>query len=289
MLQVSQNAEDLVISEEVGSQKQYEKMYRHPEWPGGSSGVTGGIGYDFGYVLKDTIAHDWAVLPSNMVGLLQSVAGLKGQPAHAALVSVKSVDISWEQAIYVFDDTDKPKYLNELDRVLPNCSKLDPNCVGALWSLTYNRGASFNADGDRFKEMRAIKAHMVAEQYDKIPAEFRSMKRLWNNGLVGRREREARLFERGLAIMSGEHSETSAPRVVTRTEQIKRNAAATGTIAGGASGTTAQVAPLQVTATSSHHAMLVVSAIVIAFVVGFIAITYIGRHKRLPKADPMST
>jgi hypothetical protein len=49
--------------------------------------------------------------------------------------------------------------------------------------------------------MRAIKECVSLKQFAGIPAQFRSMKRLWpsTSGLPGRREREAVLFEQGLA------------------------------------------------------------------------------------------
>jgi GH24 family phage-related lysozyme (muramidase) len=70
-------------------------------------------------------------------------------------------------------------------------------------SLVFNRGASFSRPGDRFREMRAIKAHMAGEAFGKIPSELRSMKRLWpdSSGLRRRREDEARLFEEGLTTV----------------------------------------------------------------------------------------
>jgi hypothetical protein len=47
----------------------------------------------------------------------------------------------------------------------------------------------------------AIKNDMDRSDFASIPGEFRSMKRLWPTvpGLQKRREREGRLFERGLA------------------------------------------------------------------------------------------
>lgn len=286
MLQVSQNAEDLVIAEEVGSRQQFEKKYRHPEWPGGASGVTVAIGYDLGYATKERVASDWANVPQQITAL-QSVTGLKGGSAQAALPSVRSqIDISYEQAIHVFDNLDKPRWIATVDHAVPNCSKLDPNCLGALWSLAYNRGASFNLAGDRYAEMRAIKAHMIAEDFDKIPGEFRSMKRLWNNGLVGRREREAKLFERGLSIMRGGHIEETAPKVATRTEQVKRNAVNASAATGAATGTATGVAPTPVK-TSDHHGYFVGAAVVIGLVLGFAVVMYVGRHRILPKADPV--
>jgi GH24 family phage-related lysozyme (muramidase) len=79
-----------------------------------------------------------------------------------------------------------------------------PDRLGALVSLTYNRGASYDTPGARYKEMRNIKSHMTAEDFERIPGDIRAMKRLWPGvaGLRKRREREARLFEQGFAALS---------------------------------------------------------------------------------------
>ena len=51
------------------------------------------------------------------------------------------------------------------------------------------------------QEMRDIRDAVAAGRFNDIPAALRAMKRLWpeGNGLRGRREREAKLFEEGLA------------------------------------------------------------------------------------------
>lgn len=81
---------------------------------------------------------------------------------------------------------------------------MPPLCFGVLVSLVYNRGSrmtdSPKAPGDR-AEMRAIRDAVAGGQFAVIPAQLRSMQRLWpiGNGLRDRREREAKLFELGLA------------------------------------------------------------------------------------------
>jgi hypothetical protein len=51
------------------------------------------------------------------------------------------------------------------------------------------------------KEMRDIRDAVAAGRINDIPAALRAMKRLWpeGNGLRDRRDREAKLFEEGLA------------------------------------------------------------------------------------------
>lgn len=205
-LRSSQAAIDLIVMEEVSSQATYQKLYQHPEWPGGASGVTIGIGYDCGYSTPAVIAADWGdKLPAVMVKALEDVAGIQGSPAHSHAAALHGVvTVPWDAAMAVFQERDMPKWEQIVAHALPNTGKLAPDCFGALVSLSYNRGASFSAAGDRFMEMRGIRMLMGAQQFDRIPDEFRSMKRLWPNmvGLRNRRDHEADLFVKGLAAMA---------------------------------------------------------------------------------------
>jgi GH24 family phage-related lysozyme (muramidase) len=201
---ISQAAIDLIVDEEVSGKAAYEKMYRHPEWPGGASGVTIGIGYDLGYGSDDDIRRDWGgKVPDEMLELMVKCAGSTGYEAKTLLPKVKGgIDISWDAAMTVFLVHDIPKFYDQCKAQLPNFEALSLDCRGALVSLAYNRGASFSKAGDRYSEMRAIKDAMARKAFGNIPAQFRSMKRLWDSqsmrGLVLRREHEAQLFERGL-------------------------------------------------------------------------------------------
>ena len=62
-------------------------------------------------------------------------------------------------------------------------------------SLVFNRGMAMK--GESRKEMLAIKGLVPDKNYPAIAAQLRSMKRLWDktSGLVGRREKEAKLVE----------------------------------------------------------------------------------------------
>jgi len=203
-MEISQAAFDLIVKEEVSGRAYYEKKYRHPEWPGGQSGITIAIGYDIGYATPAKLRADWYDrLGASMYSLLLPCCGVRGAAAQAKLASVKAVDVPWDQAIAVFMQRDLPDWISKCRSALPNFDMLPADCRGALVSLAYNRGASFTIPESqdktgRYREMRAIRQHMTAQEFDRIPGEFRSMKRLWDNGLVGRREREAKLFEKGL-------------------------------------------------------------------------------------------
>lgn len=200
---ISQKAFDLIVEFEVSSEQIYERKYRAPVWPQGQSGVTIGIGYDVGYATVPMLHADWdAAVPAPMVRALETAIGVRGASAKAVAASLRgSVDVPFAAAIVVHKTKVIPRWVGLAEGRLPNTGLLNPDSLGALVSLIYNRGASFDLLGDRYTEMRAIKSHMKARALARIPAEFRSMKRLWPNvpGLQARREREARLFEAGLA------------------------------------------------------------------------------------------
>jgi hypothetical protein len=201
---ISQEAFDLIVGFEVSSRKAYEAAYRRPERPGGQSGITIGIGYDCGYSSAAVIRADWAgKIPDAMVAVLCSVAGLQGDAAQRQLSRVRPlIDVPWGAALDVFSNVSIPKYLRSTVAGLPNFEELSPTCKGVLLSLVYNRGASFSQPGQRYLEMRNIRALMAAKKFASIPSEFRKMKRLWTTpsvrGVAIRREQEARMFESGL-------------------------------------------------------------------------------------------
>jgi len=101
MIRSSQAAVDLIVMEEVSSKKTYEAKYTHPEWPGGASGVTIGIGYDVGYSTPTIVQGDWGnKLPVAMVAALGSVVGIVGSPAASHAHELRNVvTVPWEAAI----------------------------------------------------------------------------------------------------------------------------------------------------------------------------------------------
>jgi uncharacterized protein (TIGR02594 family) len=200
---ISDEAFNLIVECEVTSRQVYDKKYRAPEWPGLSSGITIGIGYDVGYATEKQLAGDWGgVVDEAILRALRPALGVTGTKAHELLPSVRGrVDIPWEAALQVHRTKVMPRWVATVERSLPNAGRLPPDCLGALVSLTYNRGASFGKDGDRYREMRAIKECMASGDFASIPGHIRSMSRLWPNaaGLRRRRDREAALFDKGLS------------------------------------------------------------------------------------------
>jgi hypothetical protein len=213
----SQRAILLIVTEEDGDQNYYLKTEEHFSWPGGASGPTVGIGYDCGYSSAAQINADWApFIGAARAQILASAAGLTGATAHQWVASHgNAITITWAESMAQFSGHELPKWEAITTEHLPNTDKLSGDSFGALVSLTYNRGPSYDLPGNRCLEMRNIKAHMAAQQFDLIPNEFLSMRRLWPVGkdLWNRRTHEALLFRDGL--ISAAPAPTPAPAPAT--------------------------------------------------------------------------
>ena len=200
---ISGRAFDLIVMLEVTNQATYERSYSRPTWPRGASGVTIGIGYDVGYVSKNLLWDDWKnAIPDVMITALEPAIGVTGPDADQLVHDLGgSVDVPWSAAISVHRGKVIPKWVALTERALPNTNALSADSLGALVSLAYNRGASFNSKGPRYAEMRAIKDDMGSRTFPDVPTQIRKMKRLWPTvkGLRIRRDLEAQLFQDGLA------------------------------------------------------------------------------------------
>jgi hypothetical protein len=200
---IAQRAVDFIVRQEVTSPAYYERHYRKPEWPGGASGITIACGYDLGYATATKVQNDWAHLVSaDMLAVMMSCCGVKGNAARALLPKVKDkIDIPWSAALEVFQNRDIPQWTAVVQKTVPNTTKVSALCLGMLVATAYNRGAAgFTAGGDRYRELRAIRADMAASSFTHVASEFRSMTRLWPNmrGLRDRYTETAKLWEEGL-------------------------------------------------------------------------------------------
>ena len=194
---------------EISSPAYYRQALQSPVWPGGRSGVTGGIGYDFGYESAEDIRAEWGpFLAATDVERLVGCCGKVGPLAPIVLPSVQHIVIPLEAAVTVFKEVSVPKYLQMTLAAFPGAADLPADCLGALLSLVYNRGSSLSLADDRRREMRQI-AKCLPTHADLVPDLIRSMKRLWEDaqghalpgdgGLLKRRDTEADLFADGLA------------------------------------------------------------------------------------------
>lgn len=201
---ISDAAFNLILAEEVSDKNYYEKRLMGFDWPGGASGPTVGIGFDCGYnnVASVHAAWDGYISPA-AVSQLCRAAGRQGSAAGLwSRANRNAVSIPWTTAVKQFRERTVPKWEDTTRSFLPNCHKLSPDSFGALVSLTFNRGPSYNNEGSRYAEMRAIKKAMTSQDFDAIPDYLRAMARLWPTmrGLQLRRNHEADLFLAGLSV-----------------------------------------------------------------------------------------
>lgn len=201
-MDISDKAFNYIVEQEDSNEAYYTKFYQHFDWPEGASGPTVGIGYDCGYVTVDECKQDWdGIISEEAISTLSGACGFRAGSACAFVQRNRNtVTITWDQALKEFREREIPKWMTRLTNAVPNCDCLSGDSVGALLSLVYNRGCSFDLPGPRYAEMRAIKMYMLTKEFDKIPGEFLSMRRLWPRGgdLWNRRTTESQLFANGL-------------------------------------------------------------------------------------------
>ena len=214
---VSKDAYAFIVRWETGGRPFYEqKIKGRPIWPGYSSGITIGCGYDLGYHTMQEFQSDWGTrIPATDISRLAVAIGFKTvEPGRDAKVVrakelvqlLNDVMIGWDTAIAQFDESKMPNLVGQLERALPNLEKLHAHSYGALLSLVFNRGTPFKNAGPRYTEMVEIRRLMedgTKSSFEKIPDQFRSMVRIWGagSGLAQRRLGEAELFTKGLREM----------------------------------------------------------------------------------------
>jgi GH24 family phage-related lysozyme (muramidase) len=180
----------------------HEGLNQPAKWPGGSSGITIGIGYDLGHVTVDQFESDWGELLSpSHVQRLKAAVGLRGIRARNRAQQFSDIFIKRADSEKVFLNRTIPLYQLKAQQALPGIQTLPIDAQGALVSLVYNRGTSMVDDSpkDRRREMRAIRDAVARRDLRDIAKQLRSMKRLWVGknlgGLLRRRDAEAELVE----------------------------------------------------------------------------------------------
>ncbi|MDE1170918.1 MAG: hypothetical protein PW734_06895 [Verrucomicrobium sp.] len=191
---LSKAGHQLILDYEVGGGRSYyDRFLQRPSWPGESSGVTIGVGYDLSTVEPDIIREDWHDIPSNPLDRLVATQPFHGPSAKPKAAQVADILVSWSLALDVFDRVDVTRFWFVTRRAFPGFDRLRPNAQAALVSLVFNRGPGMS--GPARREMRAIRDAVPREDYDEIARQMRTMKRLWPDsaGLRVRRDAEASL------------------------------------------------------------------------------------------------
>ena len=199
---LSDQGRKLLLDYEVGGgEPYYRKFLSRPTWPGESSGVTIGIGWDAGYNTESQLLEAWSTLADSSIELLKGAIGIRGESARLWLSSrpaVRDLEIPWEKALEVFERITVPRSYLQTMRIYPQAETLPAPARDALLSLVFNRGRALS--GDRRAEMLGIQNCLRDGRTHDVPELIRSMKRLWpdTTQLQRRRDAEAALFESAL-------------------------------------------------------------------------------------------
>jgi hypothetical protein len=178
-------------------QDDFEGLDSPPDYPGGSSGVTIGGGYDLAY--ETTFDEDWGTkLSSEVVTRLSAVIGIRGGEAQAAASHLKDIHIPREAAAEVLDNHTLPKYQKLTLSIYPELLSLLPDAQVALISLVYDRGSSLAGYGRA--QMRAIQGCVAQADYVGIQNNLRAMIPLWSGSSIANDMRTRRNAEADLVL-----------------------------------------------------------------------------------------
>lgn len=200
-----------IAREETGGLAYYEAITRWPHYPGLSSGITIGVGYDLRFNTEADFRQMWGDLlsPDLMEGLSRDI-GKAGTKKRSAELKKMGIEVPFKAAWQVFIHKTLPRFYDETRIIYDSLDTLPPLCRSALVSIVFNRGTSLS--GSRRQEMRAIAEILAdAERSGLSPQERKtilrgveeqivSMQRLWGpeTGLYKRRQGEANLWRVGL-------------------------------------------------------------------------------------------
>lgn len=186
----------LIFDGETGGERVYNRN-PHPEFPGGASGITWGIGYDAHQNSAAVILSDWRALGESSAARLAKTQPFSGSAARDYLPRVRDVTIPWPIASNVFLFVDLSRVDAQCRRVFPSFSSYRPTAQDAVRSLVFNRGPSMSGPGR--VEMRALRDCLERGDYEGAARQELAMIRLWEGrdiyaGMRNRRTAEATLF-----------------------------------------------------------------------------------------------
>ncbi len=183
-----------------------EAVPPHPYWPGGTSGVTLGVGWDAGYHSRMELRETWAALGADALALLDSAAGKKGREAQALIPRLHAIEVPRGLSIQVLNRSLDDDYYPLVVQLFPGLERLPAEAQVVFISVVFNRGPSMGHDPDwstakevdRRFEMRRMQADVESGDMFAIYAHLGTMKRLWETagprGLPIRRRDEQALI-----------------------------------------------------------------------------------------------
>lgn len=203
-----------IAKEETGGLSYYELVTRWPHYPGHSSGITIGVGYDLRFNTEENFKELWGdLIPASHIDELSKDIGKKGSTTRAKELKKMGIEVPFKSAWPVFIQLTLPRFYSSTESIYSSISRLPDYCRSVLVSLVFNRGTSLS--GSTRKEMKEIQKILIraddpnltksqkTEILSEVEDEILSMKRLWapSSGLIKRRQSEANLWRNGLASM----------------------------------------------------------------------------------------
>lgn len=209
--QLDTNGVAFIAREETGGLAYYDAFTRWPQFPGGASGITIGVGYDLRMNTKEDFQAVWSNhLSADVIAELSTDIGKPGTNERVKELRQLGIEVPFKAAWQAFIQKTLPRFYHETLEAYSSLEDLPGLCQSVLVSLIFNRGASLK--GSSRTEMKAIQ-NILSEASELYPDRFAmknklvevadqiiSMKRLWDagSGLLKRRDNEAKLWRKGL-------------------------------------------------------------------------------------------
>jgi len=205
------NGVALIAKEETGGLGYYNVVTRWPHFPGSSSGVTIGVGYDLRFNTLDNFTNTWGQsLSDYIINELSNDISKAGSKKRVRELKSMGIEVPFKFAWKVFINETLPRFYDKTINIYPSLPKLPNLCKSVLVSIVYNRGSKLK--GSTRKEMKNIQNILkVADDNSlhkqkirsilmDIEDEIVSMQRLWDpdSGVYKRRQIEANLWRQGI-------------------------------------------------------------------------------------------
>jgi peptidoglycan hydrolase-like protein with peptidoglycan-binding domain len=205
------NGVAFIAREETGGLAYFHALTRWPHFPGLSSGVTIGVGYDLRFNSEENFRDLWGDrLSPEVLDELSKDIGKPGTKKRVKALKQLGIEVPFKAAWPAFVEKTLPRFYKNTDAIYPSLGRLPDLCRSALVSIVFNRGNRLN--GSRRTEMRAIRDILIKADNPSLHKQKRKsllsdiedqlilMQRLWGpgTGVHKRRQAEANLWRTGL-------------------------------------------------------------------------------------------
>lgn len=203
-----------IAREETGGLAYYDALTRWPHYPGLSSGITIGVGYDLRFNTESDFRKNWGsyLAPDILEELVRDI-GKPGTKKRSQELKKRGIQVPFKAAWKVFINKTLPRFHTDTRSIYPSLDTLPLLCRCALVSIVFNRGSSL--EGSRRSEMRTIRDILTKADNPAldnlerkrvlrdVEDEIVAMQRLWGpeTGLYKRRQGEANLWRIGLETL----------------------------------------------------------------------------------------